>query len=394
MSEIKVSKIKGKTGVNGGKPNIASNFTINGLSLDSAYGALGEGTILNRAIINSITLPDSAEVERGNFWYNDSGATPTLSMLVDPAGNKWVTISKGVEPAAWYGDRAVYADGQQSTGTMEYFSLTSYGSAASFGTLPSGTNRHRALSDATYGLFCGLQSDTDGIEYITISTPANGTAFGNLTQLREDAPGVCNGIRGCFGGGYEANYASSYSPTVIDYVTPSTPGNATDFGDMSFSRFQAAGGGSDTSRGLFAGGWNHAGSIQSNIIDYITFDTPGNATDYGDLTVARRMFDGCSDGTYAVYCGGNAASFTDVMDYVTIQTTGNATDFGNVYNGALQYNGVVSNGTDGFIYGGSDNTYNNNQSISTFNIATPANATLYGAYVASFHCYGTSGNSA
>lgn len=42
-------------------------------------------------------------------------------------------------------------------------------------------------------------------------------------------------------------------------------------------------------RGLFAGG----GGLD-NTIDYITIDTTGNATDFGDLTVARYQLAGCS----------------------------------------------------------------------------------------------------
>jgi len=398
MSEIKVSKIKGKPGVNGGKPNITSNITINGLSLDSAYGGSGQGTILNRAMLNSNTLPDSAEVERGNFWYNDSG-TASLSMLIDPAAQQWVTLGTITSPAgaAWYGDRAVHAWGayNSSGSPMFYWSLTTYGSASSFGTIPSGTKRHSTVSDATYGLFAGLSSDTDGIEYITISTPSNASAFGNLTQFREDAAGTCNGVRGCFGGGYESNYGSSGSATVIDYVTPATPGNATDFGDMSFSRFQSAGC-ADATRGIFGGGWNHAGSAQSNIIDYIEFDTPSNATDFGDLTLARRMFQACSDPTYGAFCGGSSApsgNATNTIDYITIQTPGNATDFGDLYGGAIMYNGAVSNGTNGFAFGGYDNTFNSQSNISTFTFATPGNATLFGSMSVNNHSKGCSGNS-
>ena len=40
-------------------------------------------------------------------------------------------------------------------------------------------------------------------------------------------------------------------------------------------------------RGVFMGGWPN-GNPLSNIIDYITIATTGDATDFGDLTVARR----------------------------------------------------------------------------------------------------------
>jgi len=387
MSEIQVENITAKD--SNSAPNFAGGNTFGGLSADSAIPGL-----LTPSLTVSNIEPDSATVTRGNFWFNDSGSG-TLSLYNDGA---WWTLggssaSAGAGGAiAWYGDRAVHSWGSYSAGPLYYWSLTTYAAASSFGSLPSGTRRATTLSSATYGLWCGLEADTDGIEYVTISTPADATSFGNLTQFREDAPGASNGVIGCFGGGYESNYGTSLSPTVIDYVTIATPSNATDFGDMSFSRFQGAGC-ADATRGIFGGGWNHAASTQSNVIDYIEFNTPSNATDFGDLTVARRMFDACSDPTYGVFCAGSTPTASNVLDYITIQTTSNATDFGDLYGGSIMYNGAVSNGTDGFAFGGVDNTYSNQSNISTFTIATPANATLFGSMSANNHSKGCSGNS-
>ena len=41
-----------------------------------------------------------------------------------------------------------------------------------------------------------------------------------------------------------------------------------------------------------------------NVIDYITFSTPGNAVDFGDLTVGRGYIGSCSNGTRGVWGGG------------------------------------------------------------------------------------------
>ena len=79
-------------------------------------------------------------------------------------------------------------------------------------------------------------------------------------------------------------------------------------------------------RGVFAAGG--AWAVGSNIIDYITISTTGNAVDFGDLTVGRNGLAACSDGTKGVFGGGGAPD--DVIDYITIQTTGNAVDFGNL----------------------------------------------------------------
>ena len=50
-----------------------------------------------------------------------------------------------------------------------------------------------------------------------------------MTQARTDAAGVSNGTRGCMCGGW---VNPSPASNVIDYVTIASTGNATDFGDL------------------------------------------------------------------------------------------------------------------------------------------------------------------
>ena len=40
-------------------------------------------------------------------------------------------------------------------------------------------------------------------------------------------------------------------------------------------------------RGLFGGGYTYTNWVEVNTIDYITIATPSNATDFGDLTESR-----------------------------------------------------------------------------------------------------------
>ena len=109
-----------------------------------------------------------------------------------------------------------------------------------------------------------------------------------MTVARE-TPGACSSpTRGLFAGGYTA----SVPVNVIDYVTIDTTGNATDFGDLTSTNF-GVGGCSSSTRGVFGGG--STGSA-INRIEYVTISTVGNATDFGDLTVARYYQAGLSDG--------------------------------------------------------------------------------------------------
>ena len=77
---------------------------------------------------------------------------------------------------------------------------------------------------------------------------------------------------------------------IIDYITISTTGNATDFGDLTVARKNVASPTNSTTRGVFVGGYGGSPAAIVNTIDYITISTTGNATDFGDLTTAKQMF--------------------------------------------------------------------------------------------------------
>ena len=67
----------------------------------------------------------------------------------------------------------------------------------------------------------------------------------------------------------------------------------------------------------------------SDVIDYVTISSAGNATDFGDLTSARYDNPGLSNNIRGVFAGGNPGSAL-VLDYITIASTGDAADFGDV----------------------------------------------------------------
>ena len=98
-----------------------------------------------------------------------------------------------------------------------------------------------------------------------------------------DATTGCNAIGGV-----------SSIVNTIDKITMATPGNATDFGDLTVARTPYGNSaGSNGTRGIFALGFN--GSSGVNTIDYITIASPGNATDFGDFTTAG--YGGAAGGT-------------------------------------------------------------------------------------------------
>ena len=174
----------------------------------------------------------------------------------------------------------------------------------------------------TGGYITPTFGNVNTIDYIPISTPGNATDFGDLTGTdRYGLGATSDGSRGVFGGGAGLN--------TIDYITIANDStNATDFGDLTQSRYDLAAT-SDGSRGVFGGGW---APPRVNTIDYIPISIPGNATDFGDLTQSRTSPAATSDGSRGVFGGGYVGNVpnANTIDYITIATPGNATDFGDL----------------------------------------------------------------
>lgn len=189
-----------------------------------------------------------------------------------------------------------------------------------------------------------------------------------------DIPRFFSGDRAVVGGGHLGSFTN-----VIQYFAIPSTGNATDFGDLTVARGSAASC-SSGSRGVFGGGTD--GSIKDTI-DYVTIATTGNATDFGNLSLGKRDLAACSDGSRGVFAGGSdAAQTTDynVMEYITISTTGNVTDFGDLL---LSNQGLagLSNGSRGVFGGGGSRdsgSFVRLNTIQYITIATTGNATDFG----------------
>jgi len=208
----------------------------------------------------------------------------------------------------------------------------------------------------------GSGSDIINSNFQSVTYLSDGTDWYRVS--RYDGESVAG--RALFGGGFIA--ASS---NIIDYVAIPTLGNATDFGDLTVARYQLAGCGSST-RGLFGGGNTGA---NSNVIDYVTTASAGNATDFGDTSVTRTSIAACNSSTRGLFGGGDTGAQSNVIDYVTIATVGNATDFGDLTVARASSAGCASS-TRGLFGGGSTGASSN--VIDYVTIASTGNATDFG----------------
>ena len=216
------------------------------------------------------------------------------------------------------------------------------------------------------GVFMGGYSgNTNTIDYITITSTGNATDFGDLNHSTRSTAPASNGSRGLAMGGR----SSSPGPdTFVDYITIGTAGNATDFGDTTTNAGQGyAAGASNGTRALCAGG-DHPGTVD---IEYFTIATPGNGTDLADLSSAKYGLAGCSNGDRAVF--GGSYSGGNPIDYKNFETA-NAVDFGDLTVGRGYIgSGQSTPGGRGFWSGG-----NGNDTIDYVTIATTGNATDFG----------------
>ena len=171
-----------------------------------------------------------------------------------------------------------------------------------------------------------------GLTRLTIQTTGNATDFGDLTYSQYGGAGMNDGTRGVSASGMSTN---NVCVQHMCYVTMDTTGNATDFGDKITPVYDTCGC-SDQTRGIMFGGYTYNASGFSNgkinSMEYITIQTTGNATDFGDLSTTWNGSGACSNGTRGCVGGGGTASSTRVntVEYITIQTTGNSSDFGDL----------------------------------------------------------------
>tara|TARA_R110002096_G_C14443764_1_gene710926 strand:- start:36 stop:995 length:960 start_codon:yes stop_codon:yes gene_type:complete len=221
--------------------------------------------------------------------------------------------------------------GTNATTTIDFISMASKGNAADFGDTATAFGAHRGggCGNNTRGVFGGATANNSNIiEYVTMANLGNGTDFGNLSLARARLTATSSATRGVFAGGYTA---SANFVDTIDYIAIGTTGNASDFGNLTSSGRSFAAAFASATRGVFAGGYKDGvGSQYTNIVDYITIGSTGNATDFGDLSANRSSAAGTSSATRGIIGGGDEGSAVVTIDYFTIGSTGNATDFGDL----------------------------------------------------------------
>ena len=286
-------------------------------------------------------------------------------------GNQWTGILATSPFLQTGGTRGIWAGGR-SQDIIDYANLDSTGNAISFGTLSVSHFEGFATASRTRFITGGTLGYANTVEFVTIASTGDSTDFGDQSVGRRNCAGYSNGTRGIVSGGIIPGSPYQFT-NVIDYVNIATTSDFKDFGDLSTT----LGGGTNQcnsqTRAVHIGGSSGASPniSSSNVMNYITMSTLGNAADFGDqaaesanrgsasnsvravigesgaatfLTIAtlgntqdfadsigdRAYQTACASPTRVVWGGGETAPPLNTMDYVQIMSSGNAIDFGDL----------------------------------------------------------------
>ena len=157
----------------------------------------------------------------------------------------------------------------------------------------------------------------------------------------------------------------------------------------SWSSIAGSGGGGGSSwtsmqgsvSGYVLGGDDDANPTISNVIQKYSFSTGENASDVGDLTVARRALAaaGSSESGYGI--AGYAypvSNYSNIIDKFPFATDGNATDVGDLSDGNVIRPGGISSNTFGYRVGGTPDVSGRGNTIDKFPFSSDGNATDVG----------------
>ena len=241
-----------------------------------------------------------------------------------------------------------YQDGlspDTDVNAIEYITIATEGNATDFGDRTEVGRLPACASNDTRCVMASAKTgagNQDTIDFVEFATTGNATGFGDLTSARTSMCMSCNSTtRGIFSGGYQPSPVNAAINT-IEFITFATTGNGTNFGDLTSAAQSSSGGtASSSTRGLI--GLGFVSPARVNTIDFVTIASTGDASDFGDLTLVRQAYGSVSNSTRGVFLGGNDPAYTNTIDFVTISTTGNASEFGDV---SVTQSGLGAAGSD------------------------------------------------
>ena len=244
---------------------------------------------------------------------------------------------------------------------------------------------------SAYGYVAGGYGDTGGsapqtvwnvIDKVSFTSDGNATDVGDLPTPRAMGGGHTSATHGYSSAGQNASWANIDN---IDKYSFASDGNAVDTGADLLFKVAELGSASSNTHGYFAGGNAAPPAYEStqfqNAISKFSFSASTNGTDVGNLT-AHRWYAGCTNSESYGYCAGGQNPNTipspyvfNIIDKWSFVSDGNATDVGD-----LVFTARVEMGNSSTTYGYSTsiNTSGSRNSINKYSFSSDGNATDVG----------------
>ena len=323
---------------------------------------------------------DTAHLEY--FRGNTIGWTEIEAELTEPLGG-------GTGSNTGLGTRMLLAGGRVSapsfSNQIEFLTVSTLGNTQDFGDLTrsSGNQAQTGAGSRIRGVWAGGQTNSpvvhdNTIDFVTFSSTGNASNFGDLNNRLIGNSQLSNNIRGL---SFSGN-ADPANISQIDAITMATESNAFDFGDLSQFR-NGMGACASTTRGLMVAGTVSPSRV--NTVEFVTIMSTGDSQDFGDLAVTTnagntQLYNAicASNATRAIVFNGRdtANNSTNTIQYITMATTGNSIEFGDVTSGYQQMGG--SSSTRAVIASGVGDSGSAQNIIEFVQIATTGNAKDFG----------------
>ena len=255
--------------------------------LTVAKYAIGSGASSTRGIFHGGYLPSSSpDTDINSIEFITIASTGNATEFGDR------TVVGRNPSAASSSTRVVMAAGHPSpnsyTDTIDFITTATTGNASDFGNLLSATNAMcNANNSPTRGIFSGGNQPSSPynqnvIQFVTMASTGDATDFGDLTVKARDAAGgtASSNTRGLI---LIGNSNPNNNLNTVDFITMASAGNASDFGDLFTGRYSVSSC-SNSNRAVFLAGRTTSPSIvYQNAMEFVTISTTGNTSDFGDI---------------------------------------------------------------------------------------------------------------
>jgi|GEM_PF-665238 len=215
---------------------------------------------------------------------------------------------------------------------IQKYSHTVDGNATDAGDLLATVSNGSGGFSPTHGYQFGGQTPVvNTIQKFEFASDGDGADVGDLTDPTRYNASSISSTHIYNHGGYPSTDPSGDYVNRIEKFSMSVDGNATDVGDLSAGVGYHSGVQSDTDGYRTGGNGAVPAPGSRNEIEKFPFAADGNATDVGDLTLARYAAGNGTSSTASGYTmGGYAAAYSNVIDKFPFASGGNAADVGDM----------------------------------------------------------------